>query len=183
VQSEVYVGSTFTMRVALHESDTVLDQFDKHPPEVLAIGSGQRNYRMLVVDDKWENRLMVVRMLESVGFSVREAENGEEAIQIWQEWQPDMIWMDMRMPIMSGIEATQTIRALPKGEDVIIVALTASAFEHERQEMLKAGCNDYIAKPFANNLLFDKIRKYLKVEFEYEKIADLPVSHGLSELS
>jgi CheY-like chemotaxis protein len=81
--------------------------------------------------------------------------NGEEAIALFEQWQPHFIWMDMRMPVMDGYEATRKIRALPCGEAVKIVALTASAFKEQRKSILQAGCDDVVLKPFQAHELFD----------------------------
>ena len=78
----------------------------------------------------------------------REAENGVEAIAIWEEWQPHLIWMDMRMPVMDGYEATRQIKSHLKGQATVIIALTASALEEEKTIILSSGCDDFVRKPF-----------------------------------
>jgi two-component system sensor histidine kinase/response regulator len=93
--------------------------------------------------------------------------NGEEAVTISENWQPHLIWMDMRMPVMNGYEATQRIKATPQGQDIIIIALTASAFEEERSLILSCGCNDYLRKPFQESVIFEKMAQYLGVEYVY----------------
>ncbi|NJP07238.1 MAG: response regulator, partial [Chloroflexaceae bacterium] len=142
----------------------------EQPVRVIGLQPGQPTYRMLVVDDRWENRKMLARLLQMVGFDVREATQGSEAIDIWRTWRPHMIWMDMRMPVMDGYTATRQIKASPQGKTTVIIALTASAFEHERSRMLAAGCDDMIAKPFREATIFDKIQHYLRVRFLYEHL-------------
>jgi CheY-like chemotaxis protein len=96
---------------------------------------------------------------------VREAGNGEEAIAIWEAWQPHLICMDMRMPIMDGREATRRIRAMEQEKKTIIIALTASSFDEERAEILALGCDDFLRKPFQEHVLFNLLRQYLGVAF------------------
>ena len=166
VKSEEGKGTRFEVDMYLTYAATAEpEQHDKRHVRGIV---GDKVYKVLVVDDKWENRLMLVRTLEKVGFKVREASNGQEAIQKWKDWNPDLIWMDMRMPIMNGYDATRKIRTRDNGNEVVIIALTASAFDHERHEVLKAGCNDYMSKPFRYEELFNKIEQYLDIEFIYE---------------
>jgi CheY-like chemotaxis protein len=126
-----------------------------------------------VVEDRAESRMLLVEMLTSLGFEVRSAVNGQEAIAAWSTWQPHLIWMDMRMPVMDGYEATKQIKATPGGGDTVIVALTASAFEEERAIILQAGCDDFLRKPFREEVLLAKIAEHLGVGYIYE---DQPAS-------
>ena len=136
--------------------------------KVIGLKLGQPSYRILVVDDRWENRQLLVQLLESVGFEVLEAENGQEAVKIWSSWQPNLIWMDMQMPLLNGYQATQKIRSRVNGQDTVIIALTASAFEEQRSVILKAGCNDYVRKPFLEKIIWEKMAEYLGIEYIYE---------------
>lgn len=135
---------------------------------VIHIAPNQPTYRILIVDDRWENRQVLSKLLASVGFQVKEAVNGEEAVTISENWQPHLIWMDIRMPVMNGYEATQRIKATPQGKDIIIIALTASAFEEERSQILAHGYNDYLRKPFLESVIFAKMAQYLGVEYIYD---------------
>ena len=167
VESEVNEGTRFIVDIYMKNAEDIPDaEFNQHK-HVVGL-AGDEEYRLLVVDDKWENRLMLVRTLENIGFKVREASNGREAIDVWKDWNPDLIWMDMRMPVMNGYEATRKIRQEADEDEVVIIALTASAFEHERREVLKAGCNDYMSKPFRNEELFAKMEQYLDINFVFE---------------
>jgi CheY-like chemotaxis protein len=103
------------------------------------------------------------------GFEVREAANGLEATEAWEAWNPHLIWMDMRMPVMDGHEATQRIKALPQGQSTIIVALTATAFEEDREAILLEGCDDFVRKPFRKEVIYDMLAKHLGVRFVYEE--------------
>jgi signal transduction histidine kinase/DNA-binding response OmpR family regulator len=126
-------------------------------------------YRLLVVEDVDSNRQLLVQFLQPLGFDVREAVNGQEALDIWQQWKPHLIWMDMRMPVMDGLEASRRIKADARGQDVIIVALTASSFEEDRKMILSQGCDDYIRKPFREADILDALTKHLGVRFVYEE--------------
>ena len=100
---------------------------------------------------------------------MREAANGLEAIEVWERWEPHLIWMDMRMPVMDGHEATQRIKAMPQGQSTVIVALTATAFEEDRETILLEGCDDFVRKPFRKEVIYDMLAKHLGVSFVYEE--------------
>jgi len=140
---------------------------------VKSLAPNQPNFRLLVVDDSVDNRLLLVRMLVKVGFQVQQAENGQEAVNVFEQWQPDLIWMDMRMPIMDGYEATGKIRQLAGGEKVKIVALTASAFIEQHREIINAGCDAVLHKPFHIPEIFAALSTQLGVKFIYQ---DAPVT-------
>ena len=131
-------------------------------------------YRILAVDDVEPSRLLLQKMLTAVGFEVNQASNGEEAIAVWQEWRPHLILMDMRMPVMDGYEATEGIKSQPEGENTVIIALTASAFEEERLIILSAGCDDFIRKPFKESELLETIGRYLKLDYIYADETEIP---------
>jgi signal transduction histidine kinase/CheY-like chemotaxis protein len=134
----------------------------------ISLAPHQPTYRILVVEDKCDNRQLLVKLLTSCGFEVREAENGQVGINIWQTWEPHLIWMDMRMPVMDGYEATRQIKAHLKGQSTVIIALTASAFDEERALVLSAGCDDFVCKPFLEEVILEKMAKYLGVRYLYE---------------
>jgi signal transduction histidine kinase/DNA-binding response OmpR family regulator len=172
VHSEVNKGSRFEfdIKIVLAQPEEVTPQ--KSLQKVVGIErQDNRTYRILVVDDKWENRRLLIEWLKKAGFQqIREAANGQEAIEVWQEWSPHLIWMDMRMPVMDGYEATQRIKADIKGQATVVIALTASAFEHERAMVLSIGCDDFVHKPVKENIIFEKINKHLGVNFIYQEI-------------
>ncbi|VXD21792.1 PAS domain S-box protein [Planktothrix paucivesiculata] len=159
------------------------------PQRVIGLAPNQPSYRILVVDDNWTNRQLVIKVLKPLGFQLREAENGQEAITIWENWQPNLIFMDMRMPIMDGYETTRRIKQhSPQGQSTVIIALTASALQQDQSVFLSAGCDDFIRKPFRVDLLFKKISEYLGVSFIYEEDApevnsSPPQLNNLAELT
>jgi PAS domain S-box-containing protein len=136
---------------------------------IIGLADGQ-HYRLLVVDDNQESRQLLVKILETLDFEVQQAENGQAAIAIWQSFAPHLIWMDLRMPVMDGYEATRQIKSQPQGRETVILALTASAFEEERAIAIAAGCDDFIRKPFREEELFEKMAQYLGVRYRYESI-------------
>jgi signal transduction histidine kinase/CheY-like chemotaxis protein len=165
VTSEVGKGSTFTLSLPLVLAEQAISV--KPLRRVLGISDGQPRWRILVVEDKVDNQRLLEQLMQRVGFDVRVAGNGELALAAFVSWHPDFIWMDMRMPVMDGYEATRRIRALPGGRIVKIAALTASAFREDREDIIAAGCDEVLAKPLDEDKLFDAMARLLGVRFEY----------------
>ncbi len=136
---------------------------------IVALELGQPHYRILVVDDKWANRQLLIKLLNPLGFELREAQNGQEALEVWQEFEPHLIWMDIRMPVMDGFEATRRIKATTTGQATAIIALTASSLEEERAIVLSAGCDDFVRKPFHEAEIFEMMSKHIGVHYVYEE--------------
>jgi PAS domain S-box-containing protein len=134
------------------------------------------HFRLLVVEDKATNRQVLIELLAPLGFELRVASNGAEGVEQWAAWRPHLVWMDIRMPLMDGYEATRQIkaRAAAIGQRAIVVALTASAFEEDRQAILEAGCDDLVRKPFRERDILDVLHRHLGVRFIYETITPVP---------
>ncbi len=185
VQSEVGHGTTFTFDIGV----TVVDANDSDSlsqvewGRVVGLAPGQPDYRVLVVDDLLENRHLLVTLLTNVGFLVREVCNGQEALEVWEQWQPHCIWMDIRMPVMNGYEATQLIKSTIAGQNTVIIGLSAGVFEEERESILAIGCADFITKPFRKETIFDTMRKHLGVEYRYEQHADMCIERAVHKHS
>ncbi|MEG4210605.1 PAS domain S-box protein [Microcoleus sp. S13_B4] len=174
VKSTLQQGSTFSFEIPVQ-----LPEAESVPPEssnqrVIGLAPGQPTYRILIVEDLEENRRLLVDILTSIGFEVREAKQGVEALSLWESWRPHLILMDLRMPIVDGYTATKYIRERPKSQETVIIALTASVFEEDREKVLMAGCNDFISKPFQQREIFDKLAKYLGVQYIYEVLEQTP---------
>ncbi len=167
VNSQPGVGTLFKFSVVVREGQAQ-DVKTEHKRRVKALKTNQ-TYKMLVVDDRADNRRLLREWLSSVGLAVQEAENGQEAIEMWETWSPHMIWMDMRMPVMDGYEATRRIKQTTHGMATVIIAFTASAFEHEQNIVLSAGCDDFVRKPARESEIFEMIAKHLGVELIYEE--------------
>ncbi len=135
--------------------------------QAVALAPGQRTPRILIVEDQKENWLLLQHILEGVGCAVQVVENGLKGVETFSSWHPDFIWMDIRMPVMDGLEATRTIRHLPGGDTVRIAALTASVFQEEHEHVLQAGMNDFVRKPYQPEDIVDCLRRQLHLEFVY----------------
>ena len=185
VSSVLGQGSTFKIELPVAPATLTDISAEENYRAVQSLAPAQQNWRLLVVDDSVDNRLLLVSMLEGVGFQVRQAENGEEAIRIFKQWQPHLIWMDMRMPIMDGYEATGKIRHLVGGDKVKIIALTASAFVEQHRDIVNAGCDAVLHKPFHIPEIFAALSKQLGVKFIYENApvtASSPTSNITPEM-
>ncbi|MCL6752048.1 response regulator [Nostoc sp. CCCryo 231-06] len=241
------VGSRFAFDIQIALACPIEIPINQTRYQILALAPTEKAYRILVVDDSKDSRMLLVKILTSVGFEVREAIDGSEAVANWESWQPHLIFMDMRMPVMDGYEATRIIKAkqrrygatnalrkFPNSEQLvssgsqyfaggfpdsgecevlkvvplfksqlgiisptpeangaakrsltalappcdfsgtgqscsnthtIIIALTASAFEEERQKILSIGCDDFIRKPFTQEVLLEKLSQHLGVKY------------------
>jgi PAS domain S-box-containing protein len=138
--------------------------------KVVGLAPDQPTYRILIVEDKAENRQVLRELLVPVGFEVQEAVNGLAAIEICDRWQPHLIWMDIRMPVMDGYEATQRIRAASEQHQrpaPIIIAVTGSVFEEDRKVAIEMGCSDFVRKPFQVAIIFEKMAEFLGVRYRY----------------
>ncbi|NJK53990.1 MAG: response regulator [Leptolyngbyaceae cyanobacterium SU_3_3] len=102
-----------------------------------------------------------------LGFEIKEASDGQSAIDLCQQWEPHLIWMDMRMPVMDGYEATKQIKSTTKGQAIAIIALTASVLEEERTVILSVGCDDFVRKPFREAEIFAAMQRHLGVQYVY----------------
>lgn len=180
-------GTIFQFEVEVSLSFATEIPFLQPTRRVIGLEPGQPNYRILVVDDAPESRLLLVKLIAALGFCVQEAVNGQEALEQWNTFKPHLIWMDMRMPILDGYEATQQIKAREKEREkqgkfsnpsapirkTVIIALTASAFEEERHLVVSVGCDDFVRKPFREEVIFEKMAQYLGVRYVYEELPAL----------
>ncbi len=138
---------------------------------VAGLAPGQPEYRILIVEDKKENWMLLQRLLTDAGFLVRVAEDGAQGVEIFRTWQPHLIWMDISLPVMGGMDAAARIRALEGGAQVRIVALSASVFAHQRDEALTTGLDDFLAKPYRREDIFECMARQLGVRYLYKEIA------------
>ena len=168
VTSESGKGAAFhfeiPIKISISSQETSTDLIFKR---VIGLEKGQQPYRLLIAEDKLENRLLLSSLLEPLGFDLREAVNGQEAVAQFEQWGPHLIWMDIRMPVMNGLEATRLIKQNETCGDTKIVALTAHALEEERLEILEAGCDDFIRKPYRDTEICNALSKHLGVRFRY----------------
>ncbi len=170
VESTVGKGSIFRVELPVElaeEAGTGTPKGEELAGEVIGLAPGQPAYRILIAEDQPENQMLLVKLMTSIGLDAKLAENGAECVRLFQEWRPHLIWMDRRMPLMDGVEATRRIRALPGGQAVKIVAVTASAFKEQRQELLDAGMDDCLRKPYRFHEIYGCVAKQLGVKYVY----------------
>ena len=160
-------GSLFRLDIPVGECRDA--ELPSRPPRqrVTGLRPGQSEVRILVVDDKTDNRLLLLRMLEPVGFVLREASNGIEALDAWRTWRPHLILMDIVMPGMDGHEATRRLREDPNRDGVKVVALSASAFDEDREAVMATGADDFVRKPVIAEDLMAVIASHLDLEYDY----------------
>lgn len=208
VHSELGKGTIFIFEVpadpvAAHEVDKPVQ-----PKRVIGLEPGQTGFRILVAENENDNRELLAKLLKPVGFEIRKASDGHEAVTQWKNWHPHLIWMDLRMPVIDGYEATKQIRQTETQNSgtgncdsgrrsnspvkTKIVALTASIFEEEQANALKIGFDDFVRKPFTADDIFKTMRKHLGMRYVYERqspiaarkspIDDTPAPEALAQL-
>ncbi len=172
VKSELGSGSCFTATIQVVEAAQSEDSIEK-PQSVYIQGIAVEHnpITILVVEDKQVNRQLLKEILRPIGFVIKEACNGEEALNQLELSEPELILMDMKMPKMDGYEATKRIRAQAKYKTLPIIAVTANAFSEDRTKALALGCNDFLSKPFKNKELLQMIGGQLNIRYTY---ADKP---------
>lgn len=193
VRSTVAQGTSFAFEIPITLAKAGNSPTPQPTRRVIALAPNQPQYRLLIVDDHVLNRQLLLNLLAPLGFEVREAVNGREAIDLWETWQPHLIWMDIRMPVMDGYRATQEIRAreretytgkygdlsvvnisssLNSQPATVIIAVTATAFEEEQSAILAVGCDDFICKPFQDKVIFEMLSQHLGVQCVYEETVE-----------
>ncbi|MGB3511133.1 MAG: response regulator, partial [Microcoleaceae cyanobacterium] len=158
VSSIVGVGSIF--RFNLPVNCVKLLDTNSHTTDITVTPN---LYRVLIVDAEWSNRQLLYKILSPLGFELREASNGLEAVEVSKEWEASLILMDMQISVMDGYEATRNIKASLKGEATTIIAMIGSNSEEEVGLALSCGCDDFVEKPFQEQIILDKILEYLKI--------------------
>jgi PAS domain S-box-containing protein len=170
VDSEPGKGSLFWVDVPVQPAEGAsVHVSEAKRPEVIGLAPDQPACRVLVAEDDEQNRMLLVSLLQAAGFEMCEAVNGEEAIAQFQAWQPHFIWMDMRMPVLDGYQATRHIRALPGGDAVKIVAITASVFKEQHGQILEAGCDHIVHKPYRRWDILETMGRLLGLHYIYEE--------------
>src|ERR1035437_2700027 len=167
VSSQLDKGSIFRFEINIAEGREGAMAKKAESRRVTGLQPGQKMRRVLIADDKDDNRVLLVQMLGRIGFDVRAVVDGEQAVKEFEKWRPHMILMDMRMPVRNGYEAIERIRSSVNGKKVKIVSVTASAFDTDRKEALEIGADDFLGKPFREEVLLEKIKALMKVEYVY----------------
>jgi CheY-like chemotaxis protein len=183
MSSELGRGSVFHLDVPVSPIDQEIVANTAVRRRVVGLRKGTVPPRVLVVDDEPHNRGWLKDLLSLVGFDVREAGSGEEAILVWQAWRPQVLLMDVRMPGMSGIDAARAIRADVRGSEPVIIALTASALGDERCACVESGMTDFLTKPCRETDLLERLQAHLGVDYvcaeDENAVADQGGTYGV----
>jgi CheY-like chemotaxis protein len=167
-ESEPGQGSAFWFEVELPLAETAVRSAREPERDVVGYAAPQeRRLKVLVVDDKTYNRAVLVNLLAPLGFVLLEAEDGQQGLEQAQATRPDLIIMDLVMPMMTGIEAVQAIRQTPELQETVIFATSASVFEQDKQASLMAGCDAFVPKPVNVGQLLALLEDHLKLEWVY----------------
>jgi len=168
VESELGRGALFKFYICVKTIQSAAAKAITSHRKVVSLEPGQSRYRIMVVDDNSMNRLLLIRLLENFEFDLQEAENGQRAVDLYREWHPHLIFMDMRMPVMDGYEATKTIKFEDGERSTKVVAISASTLKREQVAILAAGCDEHIAKPFREADIYEAMERHLGVRWVYE---------------
>ncbi|HEY6347492.1 MAG TPA: ATP-binding protein [Bryobacteraceae bacterium] len=142
-------------------------------PRIVGLATGHPEYRVLIIEDRSEDRMILCRLLEGAGFRVQATETGESGVEVFQSWRPHFVWVDRQLPLMDGLEAARRIRSLDGSGEVKIVGYSASVFDSERAEMLAAGLDDFVQKPCLANEILDCMARHLGVEYRWSDTASV----------
>ncbi|MCG8617658.1 MAG: ATP-binding protein [Desulfobacterales bacterium] len=184
VESTPDKGARFSFDILVDLAVEDVGQTSSVLPRVIGLKPGGPDIRLLVADDDENNRNLLSRLLEMVGFRVAVVHNGLEALEACKADPPHLVFMDIRMPVMDGYEAIRQLSALENGDRPVIIALTASAFEEDRIRVLRKGADDFMRKPFNETELLAKIAEHLDISYIYEEEdASPPVQEAPSERS
>ncbi|BAU14530.1 integral membrane sensor hybrid histidine kinase [Leptolyngbya sp. NIES-3755] len=168
VNSILGKGSTFWFEVALPEAKEWATTARKTHRGTI-VGFEGNNRKILTVDDRWENRSVLINLLAPLGFEIFEASNGQEGFEQAISIRPDLIITDLAMPVMDGFTLVQNLRQVPQLQDILIIASSASVFDIDRQQAQQAGCDDFLPKPIQAEELLDQIQQHLQVTWIYEE--------------
>jgi PAS domain S-box-containing protein len=170
VESTLGKGSIFRIELPVElasDIDVAAQHANTHMEDVCGLAPGQPAYRILIAEDNRVNQMLLMKLMADLGLDTKVTDNGKECVEVFQEWPADLIWMDWRMPVMDGAEATRRIRTLPKGQDVRIIALTASVFNDERHVLFEAGINEFVHKPYRFHEIYDCMARHLGMKYIY----------------
>lgn len=175
VKSILGKGSTFWFDLILPVMQTELKELEaKSSKQIIGYEGKQR--KVLVIDDKQQNRLVLEHMLKPLGFEIEVGVNGSECLAKAESFKPDLILTDLIMPVMSGFEAVKKLRQMPDLKDIPIVAISASVFEMDRKQSQIVGCDGFLPKPVEEDKLLEEIEEHLGVEWIYEEVTEEPIT-------
>lgn len=169
IESEYGEGAEFTFSFKYLEGNESILKSDKEESQVASLSPEMKGLKVAIVDDRFENRDILHKKLDPLGFDTRMAENGKEAVELYKEWKPDIILMDVVMPVMNGVEATRQILKIAGNHEVKIFVVSASALESEQKEIMEIGATVFIKKPVMFNLLLAEMHNKAGVKFIYKE--------------
>ncbi|MDJ0691228.1 MAG: response regulator [Xenococcaceae cyanobacterium MO_188.B32] len=167
VKSHLETGSIFWFDLNLSAATKCLDTIPVKAEQTIAGYQGERQ-KIMIVDDRWDNRSVLIDLLEPLGFELAEAANGREALDKAIQWQPDLIISDLVMPVLDGFEMTRQLRQIPEFQNIPIIAISASVFDTEQQKCRDYGCDDFVPKPINSEDVLVKIGEHLRLDWIYE---------------
>ena len=167
VTSELGVGSIFEFSFSFLPTEVAHTQEEKKVQKIASLVPEMVGTKIAIVDDRFENRDILYKKLQPLGFKIKMAENGLEAVELYQNWKPDIVLMDIVMPVMNGVEATKQILNSAKGHDVKIFVVSASALESEQQEVMDIGATVFIKKPVIFDTLLNELQQKANIKFTY----------------
>ena len=169
IESEYGKGAEFAFSFKYLEGNESILKSDKEELQVASLSPEMKGLKVAIVDDRFENRDILYKKLNPLGFDTRMAENGKEAVELYKEWKPDIILMDVVMPVMNGVEATRQILKIAGNHKVKIFVVSASALESEQKEIMEIGATVFIKKPVMFNLLLTEMHNKAGVKFIYKE--------------
>ncbi|MBN1146043.1 MAG: PAS domain S-box protein [Anaerolineales bacterium] len=171
-------GSLFKFHILAGLGEAPQKPSVKPARRAVALQPGQPAYRLLVAEERQESRELLVKLLSPLGFEVREAADGKQAIQLWQNWRPHLVWMSVRMPVMGAGHAAQRIKTAPGGQETILIALTTSVFEEQPHALAEAGFDGFLRKPFQEEEIFELLSQHLGARYVYQDLETPDASPG-----
>lgn len=178
VTSELGKGSVFTFKCEVKIAEGVVGDFIPSEKRIVGISPEVEEMRVLIVDDNLSNRQVLSEMLNNVGFVTKHALDGRHCLEIYKKWHPQIICMDIVMPVMDGIETTEAIRKLPDGQEVSIIIVSASALEDGKNRVIERGADVYLRKPVREKEIFAAIKQCVNIEYIEELLLPRPESTG-----
>jgi len=184
VTSEIGKGSTFWIDLQLKSSQQSIDwlQINDKLTQRKIVGYTGIQKTILLVDDKWENRTVLVKLLREIGFKIIEASHGQEALDLSAQYKPSLIITDLVMPVMDGFEMIRQFRRSPALQHIIIIVTSASAFSKDATQSIETGGNDFLPKPIHFDSLLTKIEKHLDIEWIYEELNPHQINYEANTL-
>ncbi|MDZ7760166.1 MAG: PAS domain S-box protein [Desulfovermiculus sp.] len=184
VKSRVGKGSFFRFDVLVTPVEGAAQEKEQKAWQVVGLEPGAGPFRILIADDQKDNRDLLAALLAPLDFEIREAVNGQEALDVFEAWSPHAVLMDIVMPVMDGYEATRRIKATEQGRTTPVIAVTASVFGDAEKEVLARGVDGYVRKPFRTEEVFAVLGKCLGLRYVYAETAgQAPEQAGVQPLT